>query len=155
MPKMVHFWKPEACGQTVLPDRSLLIGQKLVKILKFKCDILSNFQTLWDHARGQAVPQMASPAFEKQVSPNWESTESICNSASAVHAPPSPSSRRRRRRCSSIICWHLLSRCIRWANQTSVNYESMFTVFEDHRKSLIQHCERSELRLHFEWTKVN
>ena len=26
------------------------------------------------------------------------------------------------------------------------------TVFENHRKSLIQHCERSELRLHFEWT---
>ena len=24
------------------------------------------------------------------------------------------------------------------------------TVFENHRKSLIQHCERSELRLHFE-----
>ena len=21
------FWKPEACGQTVLPDRSILIGQ--------------------------------------------------------------------------------------------------------------------------------
>ena len=29
------------------------------------------------------------------------------------------------------------------------------TVFENHRKSLIQHCERSELRLHLEWTKVN
>ena len=29
------------------------------------------------------------------------------------------------------------------------------TVFENHRKSLIQHCERSELRLHFEWTKDN
>ena len=29
------------------------------------------------------------------------------------------------------------------------------TVFENHRKSLIQHCERSELRLHFECTKVN
>ena len=29
------------------------------------------------------------------------------------------------------------------------------TVFENQRKSLIQHCERSELRLHFEWTKVN
>ena len=29
------------------------------------------------------------------------------------------------------------------------------TVFENHRKSLIQHFERSELRLHFEWTKVN
>ena len=32
MPKMVYFsefWKPAVCGQTVLPDRSLLIGQKL------------------------------------------------------------------------------------------------------------------------------
>ena len=29
------------------------------------------------------------------------------------------------------------------------------TVFENHRKSLIQHCERSERRLHFEWTEVH
>ena len=29
------------------------------------------------------------------------------------------------------------------------------TVFKNHRKSLIQHCERSELGLHFEWTKVH
>ena len=49
---MVHlggFEKPKACGQIVLPDRSLLIGQKLVenvKIEKFKSDIMSNFQTL-------------------------------------------------------------------------------------------------------------
>ena len=27
------------------------------------------------------------------------------------------------------------------------------TVFENHRKSRIQHCERSELCLHFKWTK--
>ena len=43
------FLKREACGQTVLPDRSLLIGQKMVeyaKIQKFKCDILGDFQTL-------------------------------------------------------------------------------------------------------------
>ena len=43
------FKKREACGQTLLPDRSVLIGQKLVenaKIQKFKCDILSNFQTM-------------------------------------------------------------------------------------------------------------
>ena len=46
---MVHFGeflKTEACGQTVLPDRSVLVGQKLVenaKIQKFNCDILSNF----------------------------------------------------------------------------------------------------------------
>ena len=33
----------------MLPDRSVVIGQKLVekaKIQKFKCDILSNFQTM-------------------------------------------------------------------------------------------------------------
>ena len=29
------------------------------------------------------------------------------------------------------------------------------TVFKNHIKSLIQYCERSELRSHFEWTKVN
>ena len=28
------------------------------------------------------------------------------------------------------------------------------TVFENHRNSLIQHCERKELHLHFEWSKV-
>ena len=33
--------------------------------------------------------------------------------------------------------------------------ESGYTVFENNRKSLIQYCERSELRLHFEWTKVH
>ena len=47
---MASFWKPEACGQTELPDRSVLIGQKLIenaKIQKFKCDILGDFQTLW------------------------------------------------------------------------------------------------------------
>ena len=26
-------------------------------------------------------------------------------------------------------------------------------MFENHKKIRIQHCERSELRLHFEWTK--
>ena len=31
------------------------------------------------------------------------------------------------------------------------NLATSCTVFENHRKSLIQHCE---LRLHFEWTKL-
>ena len=52
--KNAPFWRaffkknPEACGQTVLPDRSLLIGQKMVenaKIEKFKCDIFILFST--------------------------------------------------------------------------------------------------------------
>ena len=33
--------------------------------------------------------------------------------------------------------------------------DTQHTMFENHRKSLIQHCERSELRLPFEWAKVN
>ena len=50
MVNLASFWKTEACGQTVLPDMSLIIGQKLAKnskIHKFKCDILGNFQTMW------------------------------------------------------------------------------------------------------------
>ena len=34
-------------------------------------------------------------------------------------------------------------------------YKYSSTVFENHRKSPIQHCEQSELRLHFERTKVH
>ena len=44
---LASFWKPEACGQTVLPGRSALIGQELVKNAKKKIEnILNNFQTL-------------------------------------------------------------------------------------------------------------
>ena len=32
-------------------------------------------------------------------------------------------------------------------------HRGMTTVFENDRNCLIQYCERSELRLHFEWTK--
>ena len=31
---LASFWKPKACGQTELPDRSFLIGQKLVEMPK-------------------------------------------------------------------------------------------------------------------------
>ena len=50
----LHFEWPKVKSaknsQIVLPDRSHLIGQileKIAKIEKFKCDILSNFQTMW------------------------------------------------------------------------------------------------------------
>ena len=55
-----QFWqvfeKPDAYGQTVLPDRSILIGQKWLekaKIEKFKCDILGDFQTLCSWSLGK------------------------------------------------------------------------------------------------------
>ena len=44
---LASFWKPEACGQTVLPDMSVLIGQKMVKNAEIQFDMLSNFQTMW------------------------------------------------------------------------------------------------------------
>ena len=44
----MSFWKTEACSQTVLPDRSVLMGQNWWKMPKFKCYILSNFQTMWN-----------------------------------------------------------------------------------------------------------
>ena len=61
---------------------------------------------------------------------------------------------------SYIPKWILESVCLfalKLSKQLKENqYKSaIFTVFENYRKSLIQHCERSELRLHFEWTKVN
>ena len=56
MPKLVNlasFWNPEVCGQTVLPDRSILTGQKLKEngtfCVIFKhcvfCFFLNNFAT--------------------------------------------------------------------------------------------------------------
>ena len=47
--------------------------------------------------------------------------------------------------CSTIVVGH-------WEPTTKSRTPSM--VFEIHRKSLIQQCERSEQRLHYEWTKV-
>ena len=42
---LASFWKSKACGQTVLPDRSLLIWQKLVE----KCQKLKNKNaTFWE-----------------------------------------------------------------------------------------------------------
>ena len=45
----LQFEKIEACGETVLPEGSILKGQKLVKksqIKNYQCDILGNFQTM-------------------------------------------------------------------------------------------------------------
>ena len=56
---LASFWKPEACGQTLLPDRLLLKRQKFVenvKLSKFKCDILSDFQTM---CHGELWPSKA------------------------------------------------------------------------------------------------
>ena len=45
--------------------------------------------------------------------------------------------------CMVLSCWGI------------GNVQFYCIVFENHRKSLIQHCELLELRLHFEWTNVH
>ena len=52
MPKMVNFgeflktWSLRSAGQTVLPDRSIWIRQKLVENATIEWDIFGDFQTL-------------------------------------------------------------------------------------------------------------
>ena len=48
-------------------------------------------------------------------------------------------------RCRKLVITERLERTIPADN----------TVVENQRKTLILHCERSELRLHFEWTKIS
>ena len=40
----MSFLKPKACGQTVLPDRSISIGQKLVETAKIRKIQMSHFE---------------------------------------------------------------------------------------------------------------
>ena len=71
MPKIVYFGE--------LPERLVLIGQKLVenaKIQKFKCDILSNFQTMW----GQTIN------LDKCFT--WELRQDFISSGAKSHHQP-------------------------------------------------------------------
>ena len=51
---------------------------------------------------------------------------------------------------SPTSCFHSVKKVAGFLSHCSSS-----TVFENHPKSRIRHCERSELRLHFEWAKVN
>ena len=61
--------------------------------------------------------------------------------------------------CTSSLSWDTLKEL--WQQKLVVPHGKIVTLrpgnpmFENHRKSLIQHREWSELRLHYEWTKNN
>ena len=62
------------------------------------------------------------------------------------------------RRCFIMQIVITLASSIGSQHRSSEHYYALYYLlsFDSYcRKSLIQHCERSELRLHFEWTKVN
>ena len=48
---LASFWKPEACGQTVLPDRSVLKGQKLVENAKIQVKHFGWFSNTVPHLK--------------------------------------------------------------------------------------------------------
>ena len=99
---MASFWKPEACGQTVLPDRSVLMGHKLVenaKIPKFKCDIWSNFQTMWKQRK----------LCFQQYELCFEETKAMCR----VSYGPSKD-----QRVTCLTSWH-------WRRHFSVHYSKI------------------------------
>ena len=69
MPKwsiLASFWKPEACGQTELTDRSVLIGQKLVENAKIQ---MRHFEVFLNNVRRARVKEYDI----RYVIPNWNS----------------------------------------------------------------------------------
>ena len=54
---------------------------------------------------------------------------------------------------SSMVLWNTNQKVVKRLQNICIPCDA--TVFENQRKSRIQHCERSELRFYFEWTKVH
>ena len=55
--------------------------------------------------------------------------------------------------CFAVVSWQYCS--IRRQPQQYHHLLKSHTLFENHRKGLIQHSEPSDQRLHFEWTKAH
>ena len=61
MPKMVNlasFWKPEACGQTVLPDSSILNEQNWWKVPRLEKKSNATFWMNFKHSASSNSPSL-------------------------------------------------------------------------------------------------
>ena len=67
--------------------------------------------------------------------------------------PGPPSNQKKREKINELV--HKIEQISLCTSRAKQHKLLSFTVFENYRKSHIQQCEWSELRLHFEWTKVN
>ena len=89
---LASFWKPEACGQTVLPDRSVLIGQKLVQNAKiqmrhfgqFSNDVyISMYKNVWIEIKislclsWSTCSMMLSEACQSKLCATWHLIHSV------------------------------------------------------------------------------
>ena len=108
-----------------------MIGLKVI----FSWSVVKHFPCMsWSWRKKVDLPDCAGPKRSKETLLPWDS----------LPPPPRPD--------LPLICR------LSYRNENSFNGLSKSTfcqiglpmVFENHRKSLIQHCERSELRLHFD-----
>ena len=118
------------------------------------CDNLINFQTLWTCIQKHSVNCPLQSSIPKK-----------CALRSSVHTYPLNLSKTenniphlhffRRNRFSKTTSY-----AIDWKSPVFLGYKRVLlprtssTEFENYRKSRIQHCERSELSFHLEWTKT-
>ena len=79
---LTSFWKPEACGQTVLPGRSILIRKNFVEnanIQTFKCAILGEFPPMFissDFLFGGRMKPIFCPNATRYYAPYVEHSRS-------------------------------------------------------------------------------
>ena len=66
--------------------------------------------------------------------------------------PGPPSNQKKREKINELV--HKIEQISLCTSRAKQHKLLSSKVFENHRKSRIQQCERSELRLHFEWTNV-
>ena len=173
----------------MLPDKSVLIGQKLVenaKIQKSKCDILSNFQTLWlrrclNFTLVSILKSKLPKASFIRHRQFHADTLMMVLKLLKVHLIPA-----QKFTCKDLklkLSEDTFCTCLKpiiissvtkvWLLNLTQKYSKRprylkkdiskcITLFQKsifgpkiRRKSLLQHCERSKLGLHFEWTKVH
>ena len=122
------------------------IGEN-AKIGKSKWDILANFQTMWCRKKARLtylyefVSGLEVTMGVRKFCHKWNICNFDCEFVDASHRLAW-----KRRFCHKYYIF--------WLFYHSKTYKQNM-VFENLRKSLIQHCERSELGLHFEWTKAH
>ena len=143
---------------------------------KSKCEIFSNVQTMWftrdNEMKSSLVYRFAFNWFQAltRIHSLYRRGRGSTMAATMLMMDDIPNSIGKRsginhfvQQHSSIISltvpiWDIHTQ-VKSENSHSLKEENKMitscTEFENHRKSLIQHCEWSELRLHFEWTKVN
>ena len=85
MVNFVEFLKTKACGQTVLPDRTKLMGN--ANIEKFNWDIFGDFQTMWITLATEVSKVTINETFWSQINFQVDSKENGDSPVSPMYSP--------------------------------------------------------------------